>query len=69
MTAFETGTPSIRQIQKFIKEKTDIQIKLVTNDILVGQIRWQDPDCICLVSSENKEITIWRLAIVYMHAK
>jgi host factor-I protein len=69
MTAFETGTPSVRQIQKLIKDKTDVEVKIVTNDILAGQIRWQDPECLCLATYENKQIVIWRQAIVYIQPK
>lgn len=69
MNAFETGTPSIRLIQKIIKDKTLVEVKIVTNDILVGQIRWQDPECLCLATSEDKQTIIWRKALVYIQPR
>jgi host factor-I protein len=69
MTAFETGTPSVRQIQKLIKDKTNVEVKIITNDILTGQIRWQDSECLCLATYDDKQITIWRTAIVYIQPK
>jgi host factor-I protein len=46
MAEFETGLPSVRQIQGFIKEGEEVELKLVTQDLLSGQLRWQDPNCL-----------------------
>ncbi len=45
----ETGLPSTRQIQTLIREDREVELKLITNDLLTGKLRWQDPHCICLV--------------------
>ncbi|HBB31451.1 MAG TPA: RNA-binding protein hfq [Cyanobacteria bacterium UBA8803] len=66
MTEFQTGTPSTRQIQGFIKESTEVEIKLITNELLVGRVRWQDPDCICLLTQDDQSMIIWRHALVYI---
>ena len=66
MSEFETGLPSIRQVQTYIKDKQEVELKLVTNDLLAGKIFWQDPHCICLLDEENMQTTIWRQAIVYL---
>ncbi|RMF22705.1 MAG: RNA-binding protein hfq [Cyanobacteria bacterium J083] len=65
MTELDTNLPSIRQIQNYIKEQKTVEVQL-TNSNLVGQILWQDPDCICLIDTNNKPTTIWRQAIVYI---
>jgi host factor-I protein len=69
MSEFETGLPSIRQVQIYIKDKQQVEFKLINNDLLVGTIFWQDPHCICLLDQDNVQITIWRQAIVYLKPK
>lgn len=69
MSDFNTGLPSIRQIQSSIKDKREVELKLVTNDLLVGKILWQDSNCICLVDENEQQILIWRRAIAYLKPK
>ncbi|AFY76808.1 MAG: RNA-binding protein hfq [Hydrococcus sp. C42_A2020_068] len=69
MSEFNTGLPSIRQIQSSIKDKREVELKLVTNDLLVGKILWQDSNCICLVDENEQQILIWRRAIAYLKPK
>jgi host factor-I protein len=66
MTEFQTGLPSIRQIQGFIKEATLVQMRLLTNELLTGRVRWQDQHCICLLDDTDNPIVIWRHAIAYI---
>ncbi len=66
MSEFETGLPSIRLIQSYIKDKEQVEIKLMTGDLLVGRIFWQDNGCICLLDASEKQILIWRSAIAYI---
>lgn len=68
MAEFQTGLPSVRQMQGFIKDKRDIEVKLLTNDVLTGRLAWQDPDCLCLKTT-GQEILIWRAAIAYVKLK
>ena len=65
MAEFQTGLPSVRRIQGFIKDKTEIEVKLLTNDVLTGKVAWQDSDCLCLKST-GQETLIWRGAIAYI---
>jgi host factor-I protein len=65
MSEFQTGLPSVRQVQGFIKDKQDVELKLTTNDVLSGKISWQDQDCICLKVS-GQQVLVWRGAIAYM---
>lgn len=66
---FDTALPSIRQVQTLIKEATIVELKLVTGDVLIGKIRWQDQYCLCLLDQDNQPITIWRQAIAYLKPK
>lgn len=68
MAEFETGLPSVRQVQGFIKEGEQVELKLVTQDLLIGQLRWQDQNCLCLITQEGSTI-IWRHAIAYIRSQ
>ncbi|AFY37478.1 hypothetical protein Lepto7376_1110 [[Leptolyngbya] sp. PCC 7376] len=69
MTDFNTGYPSVRKIQTCIKDSTQTEIKLLTNDVLVGKLLWQDPYCVCLVDAEDKQVIVSRQAIAYLKAQ
>ena len=69
MTEFDTGLPSIKQIQGYIKEKQEVELKLMTDDLIVGKIIWQDPTCICLIDHYDQSTLIWRQAIVFLKPK
>lgn len=67
MTAeLETGLPSIRQIQNMIRETREVELKLITGDLLAGKIRWQDSHCISLTDQYDQDTIVWRQAIVYL---
>ncbi|MEM8642337.1 MAG: RNA-binding protein hfq [Cyanobacteria bacterium P01_G01_bin.54] len=68
MADFDTGLPSIRQIQKWITDKQTVEIKLLTGDTLTGQVVWQDTDCICIADAESAQTVAWRQAIAYHKA-
>lgn len=68
-TELETGLPSVRQIQTLIREDKEVELKLVTNDLITGKMRWQDPYCVCLVDHYDQPTVVWRHAIVYMKPK
>jgi host factor-I protein len=65
----DTGLPSTRQIQTLIREEKEVELKLLTNDLLLGKIRWQDNNCVCIVDSYDQPTVIWRQAIAYMKPK
>ncbi|MEL4898485.1 Hfq-related RNA-binding protein [Crocosphaera sp. Alani8] len=66
MTEFDTGLPSVRQVQKYIKDQQKIVIQLTTTESITGQILWQDPQCICVSDESNQSLLIWRHALVYL---
>lgn len=66
MSKFDSGLPSVRQVQNLIKSQTPVEIKLLTGDSLMGKIRWQDTDGLGLVD-DSEQSTIIRLpAIAYI---
>lgn len=66
MSEFETGLPSIRQVQGLIKEGNEVELKLTTSDVISGKLRWQDANCLCLITASQQTIIIWRHAIAYL---
>ncbi len=66
MAELETGLPSIRQIQNMIRETREVELKLITGDLLAGKIRWQDSHCISLTDQYDQDTIVWRQAIVYL---
>jgi host factor-I protein len=69
MSEFNTGLPSVRQIQTLIKDQQEVELKLVTDDIIVGKVIWQDENCLCLLDHYEKSMLIWRHALVYLKPK
>ncbi|MDA0673555.1 MAG: RNA chaperone Hfq [Cyanobacteria bacterium] len=61
----DTGLPSTRLMQGFLREKQAVEIKLTTGDTFTGTLRWQDPLCICL-EAEGQAVLLWRTAIAYV---
>jgi host factor-I protein len=68
-TELETGLPSTRLVQTFVKEGQRVELKLLTNDVLVGKLRWQDQNCICLQDESSQQTLVWRHAIAYVQPK
>ncbi|MBP0018696.1 MAG: RNA chaperone Hfq [Cyanobacteria bacterium SBLK] len=64
MTEFDTGSPSVRQIQGLVRDKQNVEFKLVTGDVLTGKVFWQDAYCIC-IETEAGQTVLWRGAIAY----
>jgi host factor-I protein len=69
MIELDTGLPSVRQVQTAIKEGNEIELKLVTGDLVAGKIRWQDPHCICVMDHYEQSTIVWRQSIVFMKPK
>jgi host factor-I protein len=65
----ETGLPSVRQVQTLIRENQEIELKLVTGDLLAGKLRWQDSNCLSITDQYDQQTIVWRQAIVYLKPK
>lgn len=66
MSEFDTGLPSVRQVQTIIANKQDVELKLLTDDLLVGKVKWQDAACICIIDQYEQPTVVWRHAIAYI---
>ncbi len=64
-TEFDTGLPSVRQIQILLREKNAVELKLLTGDVFNGVIVWQDAHAICL-SVDGQTVITMRTAIAYV---
>jgi host factor-I protein len=69
MSQFDTGLPSVRLVQEYIKDKQEVEIKLTSDDLLVGRLVWQDPDCLCLLDQYEQPTLVWRQSLVYLKPK
>ena len=69
MTEFDTALPGVKLIQNYIKEKQEVELKLVTDDLVVGKIIWQDANSLCLMDHYNQQTLVWRQALVYLKPK
>ncbi|ELR97935.1 hypothetical protein [Gloeocapsa sp. PCC 73106] len=69
MSEFDTTLPSIRQVQTLITEEKEVELKLLTDDLLIGKLIWQDQQCLCLVDQYEQQTLIWRQALVYLKLK
>lgn len=69
MSEFNTGLPSIRLVQSLIKDKKEVEIKLLSDDLIVGKIVWQDDDCLYIVDQYSQHSLVWRQALAYLKPK
>ncbi|NJK41357.1 MAG: RNA-binding protein hfq [Acaryochloridaceae cyanobacterium SU_2_1] len=65
----DVNLPSVRQLQNLIQEESEVEIKLLTNDLLIGKIRWQDTSCLCLLDHYDQPTIVWKQAIVFLKPK
>ena len=61
-------TPSIRQLQGYLRDKVSLDVKLLTGDTIQGQIFWQDQDCLC-IKTGSADVTIWKQAIAFIQPR
>ncbi|MEQ9554100.1 MAG: RNA-binding protein hfq [Coleofasciculus sp. G3-WIS-01] len=69
MSELSTNLPSVRQVQSLIRDAQEVELKLMTNEIFMGRLRWQDQSCICLLDEQEQPIIIWQHAIAYIKPK
>jgi host factor-I protein len=63
----ETGLPSIRLLQNYLRDKRTVEVQLVTGDTVRGILSWQDPNCLC-ITVEGEPMLVWRSALVSLKA-
>ena len=69
MSELDVNLPSTRQIQGLVKDKIEVSIKLLTGDVFVGRIVWQDPDCLFFADANDRKTLIYRHSIAYIQPK
>ena len=62
---FDTGLPSIRQVQTLIRDQQTIELKLLTGDVFTGMVVWQDAYALCL-SVDGQTMIAMRTAVAYI---
>lgn len=67
--AFDTGLPSIRQVQNLIRDRQTVEVKLTTSDTLSGSVKWQDANAICVTGSDGNDTILMRGAIAYVKSQ
>jgi host factor-I protein len=65
---FDTGLPSIRQVQTLIRDQQSVEVKVTTGDTVVGALTWQDANAICVKEATGQNIILMRGAIAYVKA-
>lgn len=66
----ETGRgPSMAELQRFIREKKQIEFVLVTGDKVFGTLKWFDEHAFCLAIGPEQTFTILRSAVVAYRSK
>lgn len=63
---FDTGLPSIRQVQTLIRDQQTVEVKLTTGDTLAGALSWQDANAICVKETSGQNVILMRGAIAYV---
>ncbi len=85
MTELDITLPSIRHIHHLIRDRKNsdnpqvnlqnVEVKLLTGDVIVGNVKWIDVHCICVEgrqtlgdspSDKNQEMLIWHHAIAFI---
>jgi host factor-I protein len=69
MAEFDTGLPSVRQVQGFIKDGTEVELKLLTQDVVTGYLRWQDVNSLCINTLDGQSMIVSRHAIAYIKSQ
>lgn len=60
---FDTSLPSIRLLQRYVKEKAAIDVRLNDGSTLSGKLLWIDPIFLCVLDSSEKNVLVRRESI------
>lgn len=61
----ESGLPSIKMLQTYLRNQNTVEVKLVTGDTVTGTIAWQDPHCLCM-NTDGTSVLIWQSALAFV---
>ncbi len=66
---FDTTIPSIKRIHNLIRDKQEIEVKLISGDSFKGTLKWIDTQCLCidgLGEDRGHSMVIWLNAIAFV---
>ncbi len=69
MSDLNITLPSIRRIHSIIRENQHVELKLLTGDVVKGELKWIDDHCLGMHTSEGGDahtMVIWRHAIAFI---
>ncbi len=63
--AIDLSLPSVRQFQRYVKEKQTLELKLMTGETLSGPLNWLDAAGLS-IQVNNRPLFVWYHAIAYL---
>jgi len=60
---FDTSLPSIRLMQRYVKEKTKVELRLNDSSVLAGTLLWMDPIFLYVEDAVGKQTLVRRESI------
>jgi hypothetical protein len=60
----ENKGPSIAELQRFIRDKTQLEFILVNSQKISGRLRWFDEECFSVVQGDESNITLLKLGVI-----
>ncbi|HEY9718992.1 MAG TPA: hypothetical protein V6C69_16075 [Trichormus sp.] len=67
-TAQEAKGPTVAELQRFIREKTNLEFILTNGDRERGTLKWFDEHAFC-VQQDNGTVTLLRSGVIGYRAK
>jgi hypothetical protein len=62
--SLENKGPSIAELQRFIRDKTQLEFILVNSQKISGRLRWFDEESFSVVQSDDSNITLLKLGVI-----
>lgn len=60
----ENKGPSIAELQRFIREKTQLEFILVNGQKIAGRLRWFDEEGFSVVQTDESHITLLKSGVI-----
>jgi small nuclear ribonucleoprotein (snRNP)-like protein len=60
----ESKGPSTAELQRFIRDKSNVEFLLNNGDKYSGTLRWFDEHCYSIVQDDNNPITLLKTGVV-----
>jgi hypothetical protein len=60
----ESKSPSVAELQKFVRDKVKLEFLLSNGEKFVGTLRWFDDNCFSLIQEYEGPITLVRTSVL-----